>query len=144
MEVQQYMFCKINDFKMNVCNPEKCLNDMASFDSEIKRMWKKDKESFDYAEIRDNARVMDYVQEFEGAVYFVENYINRGVKEDDYNMYLSLYKALKSLFKMAQNIDNIHCQFEEISIQEIDDLFNELKEVAQRMENSIMRRIMQD
>ena len=53
------------------------------------------------AGITNNEKVMDYVQKFEGSVYFVENYVKRGHIEDDYNMYGSLYKALTALFKMA-------------------------------------------
>ena len=73
MEVQQYMLDKIRDFKAKVCNPEAHLNNMASCDKEFKRMWKKNKESIDYAGITTNAKVMDYVQGFDGSVYFVEN-----------------------------------------------------------------------
>ena len=51
MEVQQYMLDKIGDFKAKVCNPEAHLNNMASCDKEFKRMWKRDKESIDYAGI---------------------------------------------------------------------------------------------
>ena len=59
MEVQQYMLDKIGDFKAKVCNPEAHLNNMASCDKEFKRMWKRDKESIDYAGITNNAKVMD-------------------------------------------------------------------------------------
>ena len=144
MGISQYIFDKIEDFKMNVCNPDQYLNNMVSFDNEFKRMWKRDKAAFDYAGIEDNAKVMDYVQKFENSVYFVETFVKRGIQEDDYNMYVSLYKALKALFKMAQNIDNDHCQFKEMSIQEIDDVFSKLEDVAQRMNNVNMRRAMQD
>ena len=54
MEVQQYMLDKIGDFKAKVCNPEAHLNNMASCDKEFKRMWKRDKESIDYAGITNN------------------------------------------------------------------------------------------
>lgn len=84
IELQQYMLDKISDFKAKVCNPEACLNNMANCDKEFKRMWKRDKESFDYAGITNNEKVMDYVQKFEGSVYFVENYVKRGYIEDDY------------------------------------------------------------
>lgn len=144
MEVQQYMLDKIGDFKAKVCNPEAHLNNMASCDKEFKRMWKRDKESIDYAGITNNAKVMDYVQRFEGSVYFVENHVKRGHIEDAYNMYESLYKALTALFKMAQNMDNSYCEFEEISIQEVDENFNKLEEVVKRMENANMHRAMQD
>lgn len=144
IELQQYILDKISDFKAKVCNPEACLNNMASCDKEFKRMWKRDKESLDYAGITNNEKVMDYVQKFEGSVYFVENYVKRGHVEDDYNMYESLYKALTALFKMAQNMDNSYCEFEEISIQDVDEIFNKLEEIAQRMKNANMRREMQD
>ena len=49
----------------------------------------RDKESIDYAGITNNAKVMDYVQRFEGSVYFVENHVKRGHIEDAYNMYES-------------------------------------------------------
>lgn len=104
----------------------------------------KGKESIDYAGITNNAKVMDYVQRFEGSVYFVENHVKRGHIEDAYNMYESLYKALTALFKMAQNMDNSYCEFEEISIQEVDEIFNKLEEVVKRMENANMHRAMQD
>ena len=128
MEVQQYMLDKIGDFKAKVCNPEAHLNNMASCDKEF----------------TNNAKVMDYVQRFEGSVYFVENHVKRGHIEDAYNMYESLYKALTALFKMAQNMDNSYCEFEEISIQEVDEIFNKLEEVVKRMENANMHRAMQD
>lgn len=144
MEVQQYMLDKIRDFKAKVCNPEAHLNNMASCDKEFKKMWKKDKESIDYAGITTNEKVMDYVQGFDGSVYFVENYVKRGHIEDAYHMYESLYKALTALFKMAQNMDNPYCELKEISIQEVDEIFNKLEAVVQRMENANMRRAMQD
>lgn len=144
MEVQQYMLDKIRDFKTKVCNPEEHLNNMAGCDKEFKRMWKRDKESIDYAGINNNAKVMDYVQRFEGSVCFVENHVKHGHIEDAYNMYESLYKALTALFKMAQNMDNPYCEFEEISIQEVDKIFINLELAVQRMENENMRRAMQD
>ena len=59
-------------------------------------------------------------------------------------MYESLYKALTALFKMAQNMDNSYCEFEEISIQDVDEIFNKLEKIAQRMKNANRRREMQD
>ena len=49
---------------------------------------------------------MDYVQQFEDSVYFIQNYVKCGIIEDSYNMYKSLYEALTALFKMAQNMEN--------------------------------------
>lgn len=144
IELQKYMLDKISNFKAKVCNPEEQLNNMASCDKEFMRMWKRDKESIDYAGITNNEKVMDYVQKFEGSVYFVENHVKRGHIEDAYNMYESLYKVLIALFKMAQNMDNPYCEFEEISIQDVDEIFNKLEKIAQRMENANMRRAMQD
>lgn len=143
MEVQQYMLDKIRDFKVKVCNPEAHLNNMASYDRDFKRMWKRDKDNFDYAGIIDNERVFDYVQGVEGSVHFAEN-LKLGHIEDAYNMYLSLYKALTALFKMAHNMENSYCDFEEITVQAVDEIFDELEQVVQRMENVNMRRAMQD
>ena len=41
-------------------------------------------------------------------------------------------------------MDNSYCEFEEISIQEVDEIFNKLEEVVKRMENANMHRAMQD
>lgn len=144
VDVQQYMLDKIKDFKVKICNPEAHLNVMASNDKEFKRMWNKMKESIDYAGILDNAKVMDYIQRFEGSVCFVENHVKRGHIEDAYSMYESLYEALTALFKMAQNMDNPYCKFEKISIQEVDDIFEKLEKIVKRMDNANMRRAMQD
>ena len=53
-------------------------------------------------------------------------------------------KHLQHYLKMAQNMDNSYCEFEEISIQEVDEIFNKLEEVVKRMENANMHRAMQD
>jgi len=141
-DIQKYMLDKISEFKSDVCNPEAYLHNMVNFDKELKRMWERDKGNFDYAGIVDNEKVFDYVERFEGIVSFKEKcYV--GCSEDTYEMYFSLYKVFVALNKMAKNFENSHCQFEEISIQRIDEIFDKLEELVRRMENVNMRRAMQ-
>jgi len=137
----------ISNFKKQICNPEARLNHIASFDKEIKRRWRRDKEEsdyFDYAKINCNEDVLGKVERFSGAVRFVENHVERGHLIDDYNMCKALYDALLAIHKMAQNFDNSLCEFHEISPEDVDSLFNKLLETAQRMGDANLRRAMQD
>lgn len=143
-ESKQYLFSKITEFKQKSCNPEQHLNSFASRDKDFKRQWKRDKEGIDYAGIKNNEQVLQYIEHYEGAVYFVENHVKRGHIEDAYNMYKGLYDALTALLKLAQNMDNTYCDFSELSEKEIDDIFIHLESIRKRMENANMHRAMQD
>lgn len=78
-------------------------------------------------------------------VSFVER-LKIGHIEDGYNMALALYNALQGLKKMAQciNISGEYADFAEISIEDIDQMFNYLEKITVRMNDQNTRRAMQD
>lgn len=73
-------------------------------------------------------------------MYIVENYIKQWHIKDAYNMCVSLYKEVRVLFKMVQNMNSAFYEFKEISIKQV------IKKewVVQRMKNENMRRAMHE
>ena len=77
-------------------------------------------------------------------MYIVENYIKQWHIKDAYNMCVSLYKEVRVLFKMVQNMNSAFYEFKEISIKQVIKIFIKKESVVQRMKNENMRRAMHD
>lgn len=123
------------------------LND--SYDADIKRMWKIEQQQNDrkWQEIKCNQDVLKLIERFDGAVSFVEQHVKVGHIEDAYNMALALHDALRGIRKLAQFVDKrpwSTSNFTEMSISEVDELFDRLERIAIRMEQQNFRRAMQD
>lgn len=123
------------------------LND--SYDADIKRMWKIEQQQNDrkWQEIKCNQDVLKLIEHYDGTVSFVEHHVKVGHIEDGYNMALALHNALQGMRKLAQFVDKRPWStgnFTEMSIGEVDELFDRLEKIAIRMEQQNSRRAMQD
>lgn len=59
-------------------------------------------------------------------------------------MYVSLYKEVRVLFKMVQNMNSAFYEFKEISIKQVIEIFIKKETVVHRIKNENMRRAMHD
>lgn len=132
-------------------DPRGYLVRLASGDTEIRRMWKTETErdNICWRNINTNDDVIDLIDRFDGCVYFVEENVpfGRGHIEDGYNMALAEYRALQGLRKLAQFIDTRpfnNTNFMPMSENEIDELFNRMNRIIDRMNQQNLRRAMQD
>ena len=137
--MKEYIEVKIKKIQEK-SDPEGYLSRLASSDTEIRRLWKTEKE---------NDNVMNLVNHFDGQVRFVEKNVpyGSGHIEDGYNMALAEYRAIQGLRKMAQfiNPSPFHkTSFAPLSEIEIDELFDRMNSIIDRMNQQNLRRAMQD
>ncbi len=132
-------------------DPRGYLVRLASGDTEIRRMWKAEieRDNTCWRNINSNDDVIDLIDRFDGCVHFVEENVpfGRGHIEDGYNMALAEYRALQGLRKLAQFIDARpfnQTNFTPMSENEIDELFNRMNRIIDRMDQQNLRRAMQD
>lgn len=124
---------------------------LSSTNPELKRRWKEEEKNRDrkWRQIESNKDVYDLIERFDGAVSFVEKFVEPGYGhiEDGFNMSLALYNAIWGLKKLAQFADRYSWSthgFSEITEQEVDNIFSRLEEIYIRMDKMNMRRASQD
>lgn len=148
--MKEYFEVKIKKIQEK-SDPEGYLSRLASSDTEIRRLWKTEKENDNvcWRNINTNDDVMNLVNHFDGQVRFVEKNVpyGSGHIEDGYNMALAEYRAIQGLRKMAQfiNPSPFHkTSFAPLSEIEIDELFDRMNSIIDRMNQQNLRRAMQD
>lgn len=120
-----------------------------SGDPVSKRRWKQEQQedTRKWQEIKCNQDVLDLINHYDGTVSLIEKYAKVGHIDDAYDMALALHDALRGLRKMSQFVDRHPWStdgFSEISIDEVDALFDRLESIAARMQTQNLRRAMQD
>ena len=149
-QMKTYIESKINEL-LKTSNPEGYIKILASMDADIRRLWKSERSNDNryWSQVNSNKDIIDLIDNFDGKVSFVENYVPFGCSniEDGYNMALAEYRAIQGLQKLAQFIDPNpfnKTNFTLLSEKEIDELFDRMYSIIKRRDQQDTRRAMQD
>ena len=148
--METYIEMKIKAF-LEKSNPERYIAQLANGNLEIRRMWKSEQDNthVNWRRINNNQDVIDLIDRFDREVESVEDNVQFGDGhiEDAYHMALEEYKALQGLRKLAKFITPSpfnNSAFTKLSDSEIDELFERMDKIVERMNIQNQRRAMQD
>lgn len=138
--MKQYIIDKLNDIKSN---PSGVIERLCSSNSDIKHKWKSEDKHLKWSNIRTNEDVYNLINQYNSIVESVEKDVHADYAEAVYKMMLGLNDALQGLRKLANNIDDIdiidsiYANFSEVTQEEVDGLFDKVKNIERRMEEQI-------
>jgi len=149
--MKEYIEKKLSSFLKEMGDPQGYLARLAGVDKEIGRMWKIEcgRKNTEWGRIRTNQDVISLINIFDNTVQSIKENVRFGDGhiEDGYYMALAEFKALQGLRKLAQFIDPSpfnRTEFTMLTENEVDELFERMKNIAKRMNQENIRRMMQD
>lgn len=135
--MKDYINKKLEDFFQKCGNIESKLD---RYDDIYQKQWKRDKDDISkklYQQITTVSDVIQYIDHYVGSVEREKSL--KVLNLDIYDVDLALYKAVYALKKMANQYDNIKCNFN-IDVKQVDEIFAKMEQAHKDMKAELLCR----
>lgn len=144
MKNQEYLKKELDSFKSKH-NPQGYFTSNQDWDIDIKQQWKETREYWQrqYQNVNSKKDIFSYLDSYKGMVDRIGEDRKHWNRFQNTDMMQSLYFVVASIEKAVTCYDNSNCKFK-FTKKEIEQLFNEMNIIAEKMDNINMLRMMQD